>query len=330
MEQIDFVVAWVDGNDPVWINDKNKSSQKNCFDCYDSKSINRFRDWNLLKYWFRSVEKFAPWVNKIYFVTYGHLPDFLNLDNPKLVIVNHKDYIPKDYLPTFSANCIELNFHRISGLSEKFVYFNDDHFLLREIKPVNFFKNGIPCICAPETVLTPISNETWQYIILNDMICLNKNFSKKSTNLISFKYNLIDFIRGIFLKILFPKNILCFKNVHGPAPFLKSTYDEVWFKEYDLLNSTCMHRFRNTLDVNQWLLLWWQVLKKKYNPVQIDNIVLPITVENIPTIQKIIINQSHDMICINDECNIDDFEKFSIKLQKSFEIIFPEKSSFEK
>ncbi|WP_331836427.1 hypothetical protein [Erysipelothrix piscisicarius] len=69
------------------------------------------------------------WVNNVYLITYGHLPDFLNVDHPKLKIINHTDYIPSDYLPTFSSHTIELNMHRIEGLSEHFVYFNDDMFL---------------------------------------------------------------------------------------------------------------------------------------------------------------------------------------------------------
>ena len=91
---------WVDGNDPEWQKEKNNYDKKDNAD----GSIVRYRDWDLLQYWFRGVEKFAPWVNKVYFITWGHLPKWLDTSNPKLVIVNHKDYIPEEYLPTFSAN----------------------------------------------------------------------------------------------------------------------------------------------------------------------------------------------------------------------------------
>ena len=117
---IDFVILWVDGNDPKWQSEK-ATYDSNIND--DSNSASRYRDWGLLPYWFRGVEKFTPWVNKIHFVTWGHVPEFLNLNNPKLNIVNHKDFIPEEYLPTFSSHAIELNIHRIPGLSEKFIYF---------------------------------------------------------------------------------------------------------------------------------------------------------------------------------------------------------------
>ena len=96
---VDFVVTWVDGNDPVWQAEKAKYSPHKTEDARTS----RYRDWDNMQYWFRAVEKFAPWVNKIHFVTYGHLPKWLNTDNPKLHIAKHSEFIPEKYLPTFSA-----------------------------------------------------------------------------------------------------------------------------------------------------------------------------------------------------------------------------------
>ena len=113
MEKIDFVISWVDGNDKEWQKEREKYIVENNNDNSDV----RYRNWDNLKYWFRGVEKFAPFVNKIYFITYGHLPEWLNVNNPKLVIVNHKDYIPEKYLPTFNSHTIELILHRIKVLS---------------------------------------------------------------------------------------------------------------------------------------------------------------------------------------------------------------------
>ena len=76
--KIDFVIPWVDGNDPKWKTEKDKYSPSKAD---DSNSANRYRDWGLLPYWFRAAEKFTPWVNKIYFVTWGHIPAFLNAEH---------------------------------------------------------------------------------------------------------------------------------------------------------------------------------------------------------------------------------------------------------
>ena len=142
---IDFIITWVDGNDPLWQAEKAKYQAVK-----GDASVNRYREWDTLRYWFRGVEKFAPWVNKVFFVTWGHLPSWLNTEHPKLRIVKHTDYIPSEYLPTFSSRPIDMNFHRIEDLSEHFVYFNDDMFLLRPVQQADFFVNGscARCNCA--------------------------------------------------------------------------------------------------------------------------------------------------------------------------------------
>ena len=133
---IDFVIAWVDGSDTEW--QKEKARFETGSTSGDRREI-RFRDWDNLRYWFRAVEMYAPWVNRIHFVTWGHFPKWLNTEHPKLHIVKHEDFIPSEFLPTFNSHTIEWNFHRILGLSERFVYFNDDMFLLNQIRPENFF-----------------------------------------------------------------------------------------------------------------------------------------------------------------------------------------------
>ena len=93
--KIDFVILWVDDRDPKWIQERNIYSPQNTFLVDNSDA--RYRDWETLKYWFRGVEKFAPWIHKIYFITCGHIPQWLNLDAPKLKHVRHSDYMPKEF-----------------------------------------------------------------------------------------------------------------------------------------------------------------------------------------------------------------------------------------
>lgn len=59
-------------------------------------------------------------------MTNGQVPEFLNHNNPKITLIKHSDYMPEKYLPTFNSNVIELNYHRITELSDNFVLFNDD------------------------------------------------------------------------------------------------------------------------------------------------------------------------------------------------------------
>ena len=139
-DKIDFVILWVDGSDPRWLKQKNEQLKLQGANLPE----NRYRDYGTLMYLFRGIEKYASWVNKVYFITWGHIPDWMDINNEKLVIVKHEEFIPKEYLPTFNSNVIEMNLHRIENLSENFVLFNDDLFILNELLPTDFFENDLP------------------------------------------------------------------------------------------------------------------------------------------------------------------------------------------
>ena len=100
---IDFIVTWVDGNDPDWLKQKHEYLGA----AYNAREVDvrdvRYRPWDTLKYLFRGIDTYAPWVRRIHFVTWGHLPSWLNTSNPRLNVVKHSDYIPEKYLPTFSS-----------------------------------------------------------------------------------------------------------------------------------------------------------------------------------------------------------------------------------
>ena len=171
-EQIDFVIIWVDGGDPEW---RKKKAKYEINKKGDDRDI-RYRDWGILKYWFRCVEKNAPWVNKIYFVSDSQKPEWLNEKHPKIKIIDHKDFIPKEYLPTFSSHTIELNIHRIPGLSENFVYFNDDMFIVNKVKPNTFFKHGKPVEMANLNPIMPKEN-----IKLTENVRFNNTIISRAT-----------------------------------------------------------------------------------------------------------------------------------------------------
>lgn len=329
--KIDFVIAWVDGNDPKWKEER----EKHYVGHGDNRSI-RYRDWNNLNYWFRAVEAYAPWVNKIYFVTYGHIPEWLNTKNEKLVIVNHKDFIPNEYLPTFSANVIELNLHRIQGLSEQFVYFNDDVFIMNKTNPEDFFINGKPCDSA---ILSPAIQKNKDAIgtmELNNMAIINTYFNKndqikkKPFNWFNIKYGFEHGIKNILLS---PWNsFTSFYEFHVSVNFLKSTFQEVWKKEYEELNEVCKHKFRDfKLDLNQWLMRDWQLASNNF-VVRNANFGKLYTLDNNTDVSKILKNNKHKVVCLNDSEEIEDkkFVELKEKIIHCFEKRLPQKSSFEK
>lgn len=326
-EKIDFVMIWVDGNDPKWQKEKEKySPNKNT----DSRNI-RYRDWDNLKYWFRGVEKFAPWVNKIYFVTCGHYPEWLNKDNPKLVCVKHSDYMPDEYLPTFSSHPIELNLHRIKGLSEKFVYFNDDVFVTSYVKPTDFFKKGKPCEMG---IFNPpmADDETFVSVLNNNIRVINRHFNKKEIlhkNLSKYlnirygKYNIRT------LLCLPWKKILGFYDSHNCSPLLKSTCKEVWKKEFVTLDETSKNKFRSKNDVNQYIFKYWQYCTGNFIPTKNKKKSVRVF-DNIDYACNLIENKKVSMLCLNDSDSKESFDLAKNKIIDSFEKILPEKCSFEK
>lgn len=325
--KIDFVVAWVDGGDPQWVEERNSYSP--------NSKINPslYRDWDIFKYWFRAVEKYAPWVNNIYVVTYNQKPKWLNCEHPKIHLIDHKDYIPEKYLPTFSSHVIELNFHRIKELSEHFVYFNDDMYLSSEISKDFFFKNGKPCDSPIMSNLAPsVVGDPFAHYLCNNLTVINAHFKKKKVLLNNFfgwfnlKYSK-HLLKNIFLSI--PKKFTGFEIFHMPNAMLKSVYEEVWDKEYELLDETCRHKFRDRSDVSQFIISEYNLCKGNFHPRK-TGVGKFITINNnAQEIYDCFKSGKYKMICINDNPNPINFEKEKESIKDIFERLFPEKSSFE-
>lgn len=138
---IDVVYTWVDGNDEAW--DAAREERLAAFTgtarSRESSGRARFVDRGELRYSFRSLHLFAPWVRRIHLVTAGQVPAWLDVDHPSINVVDHRDLLPADALPTFNSHAIETSLHRIEGLAEHFVYFNDDFLLGRPVRPETFF-----------------------------------------------------------------------------------------------------------------------------------------------------------------------------------------------
>jgi len=331
MSKVDFIILWVDGKDPKWQQDRERYAN----DKGDNRFV-RFRDWDNLQYIFRAFEKFTPWVRKIHFVTYGHLPKWLDVSHPKLNIVMHDHYINKSYLPVFNANPLEISLHNIKDLSEHFIYFNDDFFIVKQLSKERFFKNGVPCDMAVSNALS--SSAGVGHFVLNAMEILNRHFDKYSvmkknpSKWFSAKYGK-EMLRNIAL-LPWPR-FTGFVNPHQPQPFLKSTFEELWSKEYDVLEKTMQSRFRSCSDVSQYLFRYWQLASGKFSPISMsDTAYLEITPQAMEdgSIEKALLSQTYSMVCLNDSEEITDsnFEYHKKRLIDYFETLLPQKSSFER
>jgi hypothetical protein len=267
---IDFVVTWVNEEDSEWLALRNKYMSAEKSHPWNSWTMGekRFRDWGLLPYWFRGVAKFAPWVRNVYLVTAGAVPSWLDVNCPNLRIIHHEDFIPTKYLPTFNSHTIEWNLHRIDGLSEQFVYFNDDMYLTSPTKRDDFFRNGLPRDSAVLGVsfLSRVqpSYVAYSAMLLNEHFDMHKVIKKHPSNWINPKYGLKNIVKTI---TLLPQNRFPGMSTdHLPFSLLKETYCDLWNLEPQLLDKTCNDRFRQFFGLTPWLLRDWQCVEGKFVP----------------------------------------------------------------
>lgn len=336
-DPIDFVVLWVDDHDVQWQQEKAKYAQMENKSVMIHNNAERYRDWDLFRYWFRAVEKYAPWVNKVYLVTCGHVPAWLNLDNPKLVHVKHEDFIPKEYLPTFNCNPIETNLHRIPGLSEHFVYFNDDTILTKPVLPEDFFQAGRPLVCSgANPVVSESENDAFSHILFSVTGLLNrydwrKVIENNPEKWFSYRngsrlvYSLETYLHHFLLGIFYP---------HMPQAMRKSTYEKVWSVFGDRLNETCTHKLRTPTDINQQIFTGYEIVLGDYVPMKRHHygIVYPKLSISYEECADDIRKQRYRMTCINDapDITVDNFEKIRNKIAAAFEETLHTKCSFEK
>ncbi|KAF0343044.1 sugar phosphotransferase [Pediococcus acidilactici] len=328
--KIDFVVSWVNGQDPKWLKKYIKYKDDDTLDVKNA----RFRDYGIFKYWFRAVEQNAPWVNHIYLVTDSQKPSWLEDKNSKITVIDHSEIINEQYRPVFNSNAIELNLYKIKNLEEHFVYFNDDMFLNKPVKPTDFFsKSGLPKDTAGLNAIQPLYD--FDYIHTNNMRIINQEFDKKKVMRKQFfKFiNPINLELNIYTMLLFfwPK-FTRFFDLHYPYSFLKSNMKNVIEENNEAYTKTMNDRFRNKNDISIWLVRY-------YSLVQGDFSIRSPRVGKIYDLKddyrKALLDvkkSKHKMIVLNDDSKIDEalFGKISKGLIDVFNVKYPLKSSFEK
>lgn len=328
--EIDFVVTWVDMDDPTWKTDFAKHSGK-IDNLKNEMTEARFRDHGLLRYWFRGLEKFAPWVRKVHFVTCGQKPEWLNIDHPKLQLVNHSDYIPSQYLPVFNSTLIESYIHRIPDLAEHFVYFNDDFFIINHLTQERFFTNGLPNDIAAFRHNSGIG--LWSKTLKNNIRLINERFDKREVLSRDHDkwFHPSYGKRSRLTRLLQPYGkFITLITPHNAQPFLKSTFNEVWDYAGEHLTAVSVNRFRNTSDYTPELFRTWQICRSNFNPYNTysDTKMFPLILKSKQAI-KAIEEQRYKLICLNDNGHIRNYNAVMEQLNKAFQTILPEKSNFE-
>lgn len=334
--QIDFVLPWLDNTDPAW-----QSTYRQYASAQDGEMSVRYRDWGWLRYWLRSVEQYAPWVHRIFIVSMNPQPDWLDSNHPKIVWLHHSDFIPAEFLPTFNANTIELNLHRIKDLSEHFVYFNDDMLLNAAVEPSYYFQEGLPVDITAESLFwgARFDDHSWGTKLMEfcDVGIINLHFSRPRVvrnqwrrwygSYLPFSYRM----KAFFLSTR--NHFFNFATPHHEKPLLKSVFQEVWNAEPAYLRKSCS-RFRENDNVNIYLMRFWHLVTNRFFPDRCRlsghyHVILP---ETIDSICKEILQGTTPSICLNDIPAMPaDFYPFAkSRILEAFQQKFPEKSSFER
>lgn len=291
---MDIVITYVDGNDPVWRSDYEKYTNKPLLE-------KRFRDWGTLKYLMRGIEKNMPFIKNVYLVVSGEtqVPAWVNRD--KLHIVLHKDIIPEKHLPVFNSCAIEMFLHKINGLDEKYLYFNDDIFPVLPCAESDFFENGKGKIGLSKHLFAP-------------------NLFKRQTR---YSYKLACRALGKKPSCLF------LRPQHICTPMLKSECAAVSEAlGEDIAKS--LSGVRQDGNINQYLFLDYMYMKGMIVNRKLSRKHLSMALASPQAIAAEIMNPSRQLLCINDvQMNDGKFEAVYKAMNDAFEQIFPDKSKFE-
>lgn len=328
-QPIDLILPWVDGNDPAWRAEKNK------YDTKHKASDVRFQSWDNLQYVFRGIEKNMPWVHKVFLVTWGHIPKWLDTSCKKLTIVKHSDYIPAQYLPTFNSNVIEMNYFRISDLSENYILFNDDLFPLQPIPTEYYFRNDLPCEEAVEThfILKAEKGMDLQmtYACVNNMVLINKHFDKQEVVRKNHE-KWFDPVYGERMEqnrnLAFWHHFESFVYPHEAMPMKKSVLKEIWEKEPEVLNEASNNRFRAYSDITQRLITMWQICSGNFVPHKFRGKLFLIDASNYQEAVGAIKDQTYPILSLN-EMATEGFDTVKRAVNSALEEVFPRKSQFE-
>ena len=312
-EPVDIVYTWVDGEDPAWQNIKAREAEKELgvqTRSADATQARRFRCREELKYSLRSIHQFAPWVRHIYIVTFNQKPSWIQED-PKITFVDHREIFPdKSHLPTFNSMAIECHLHRIPGLQEHYVYFNDDFFLGRAVSFTDFFTESgkmkvfLSKVKMPKSKPKP-DDDGFASASKNTVQLLNKVIGKEKRH----------------------------NHAHTPYPARKSVVCRIEKQFYKVFASVSSHKFRSLEDftITNGIIPYLAMYQGDAEKASIDHKTIHFGKDLVHDTQKIqdLIERRPCFFCIEDTPEIESPESKEL-LTNFFASYFPTPAPWEK
>lgn len=291
---MDAVITYVNGLDPVWRDEYSRALNVPALD-------KRFRDWGTLKYLLRGIETHMPFVRNIHLVVSGptQVPGWAS---GRLNVVTHRDIIPEEFLPTFNSTTIEMFLHRIPGLDERFIYFNDDMFPVAPCKEEDFFRDG--------KIVIGFSHHIFAGGMYKRQCRNSDRMARKALG------------RGSGLLFVRPQHIC--------SPMLRSASEEVFEKMRDEIYST-LTQVRTMDNLNQYLFLDYLYHQGRAIRERLSGKFFSIATSSASRIGEYLKSPSRKLVCIND-VHLKEEAYMSERriLLNSFERALPLKSTYEK
>lgn len=310
---VDIVYLWCDSSDENWRQKKNNELKK-YGKPLDNDSVGecRFINNDELKYSLRSLEKYAPWVNNIFIVTDNQVPEWLDVTNPKIHVIDHSEILPGEILPVFNASAIEVALHKIPNLSEHFLFANDDMFFGKPVEK-SFFYN-------PETGL-PIFRFSKRKII-------NKTYKHLYGYMVSTAY------RHVVEK--FGKSFPYFPH-HNIDAYRKSDIEKCYLEFKDGFDKTMGQKFREKECIQRSIFEYYSIANGLGQAKIVDNVWTKICqnngldsllIEFKKSKLKLLEKYNPCLFCLNDSLKTTNDDRIAMK--NYLENQFPKPSSFEK
>jgi len=312
--EVDVVYTWVDGSDPAHAAKRAQYLGKQSDIHENALDQARFRDNQELRFSLRALEQYAPWVRNVILVTDGQCPDWIHRDHPKLRIVDHTAFIPHQYLPTFNSHVIEAYLHEIPGLSEHYIYLNDDVFLGRPCHKTDFFTANA----------LPLAFVDW-----------------RKRRLFGYGYTKTPHAMSYFntLEILKKHGVTTdsrFITAHGPYALTKSTVREAFDFYREEIEAFASNRFRTTSEIAMYChaLPLWAYHKKRVVPCDERYYYVQTMRRDRVAYYKAILHSRNDHVapvffCINDVGRKMDVGRWRDDMDTLLKTYYPKPSSFE-
>ncbi|MER8013483.1 stealth conserved region 3 domain-containing protein [Streptomyces griseoluteus] len=309
---VDAVYTWVNGADVNWLERKNAALAALGMETEDAAtSAARFRDREELRYSLRSIDMYAPWIRTIYLVTDQQVPHWLDLEHPRVRVVDHTEIFgDRGALPSYNSHAIESQLHHIEGLAEHFLYFNDDVFLGRTLRPDAFFLgNGqSKYFMSPTSVpMAPVA-ETDEFNVAaakNNRALMEREFGQT----------------------------LVHTFLHAPHPLRRTVLADIERRYAEPVSVTARNQLRSHQDVSVASslhhYLGHHTLRSVPGSISCGFVNVGLS-EHKPRLSRILAVRPHDVFCLNDYHDGDVSEEEQDAILAAFlPSYFPVPSQFE-